>query len=195
MLATRHACGAIWLLCRDVTLNYLGYLIHFRRAFTWDPWPVPWSGVPNSVTSNKEHSLIKHGIEPFLECSSKGDKRFSAFHARLRGRGNRSIEEIYQAAKIFQDGSTGLDWRAAKGKTAVNMDEVRSLYSTLWDEYVAENPDLLTIVLEASGVSDIFGQQGHACQATELWRIRDAALARLRVPQESVSAKRRWFVR
>ena len=120
--------------------------------------------------------MIRHGAAPYLECSSHGDQRFSAFRARIRARGGRSIEEIYQAAKVFADGTTGLSWREAKGRTAVNMDEVRALYGRLWDEYVAENPALLGVLTAASGLSDKFGQAGHACQATELWRIRCAAL-------------------
>jgi hypothetical protein len=120
--------------------------------------------------------MIQHGTAPFLECSSRGDRRFSAFAARIKSRGNKSIEEIYQAAKVFADGSTGLSWREAKGKRAVNADEVRALYSVLWDEYVAENPNLLAVLTEATGLQDLFGQAGHACQATELWRIRCAVL-------------------
>jgi hypothetical protein len=116
--------------------------------------------------------MVRHGEPPFLECSSKGDKRFSAFHARLRCMEGRSIEDLYQGAKVFADGSTGLSWREAKGKAPVNTDEVRELYSALWDAYIDENPELLAVLKAASGLSDIFGQPGHACQATELWRIR-----------------------
>jgi len=117
--------------------------------------------------------MIQHGLAPFLECSSKGDKRFSAFYARIRSRGNRSIESIYQAAKVFEGGKTNLSWREAKGKKAKNMAEVNALYSRLWDEYIAENPELAALLCSVSGLSDIFGQKGHACQATELWRIRE----------------------
>lgn len=117
--------------------------------------------------------MIRHGSPPFLECSSQGDKRFSAFSARLRGRAGRSIEEIYQAAKVFEDGRTGLSWREAKGQQAVNQAEVAVLYSQLWDEYIAEHPELLDLLLLAEGLSDRFGQPGHCCQATELWRIRE----------------------
>ena len=117
--------------------------------------------------------MISHGSPPFLECSSAGDRRFSAFHARIRSRGGATIEEIYQAAKVFEDGSTGLDWRSAKGRRAVNRAEVSALYSRLWDEYVEENPELLDVLRAASGLSDKFGQNGHVCQATELWRIRN----------------------
>lgn len=116
--------------------------------------------------------MIKHGIAPFLECSTKGDKRFSAFCARINARDNKSIEEIYQAAKIFDDGTTGLTWREAKGRRAVNTEELQCLYSKLWDEYIGEHQELIAILCEASGLSDLFGQSGRVCQATELWRIR-----------------------
>lgn len=118
--------------------------------------------------------MIRHGVAPFLECSSKGDKRFSAFYARVKGRGNRSIEEIYQAAKRFPDGSTGLSVKDAKGRHATNSEDVAELYAELWNEYISENAFLIPTLISASGLSDIFGQGGHVCQATELWRIRSA---------------------
>jgi hypothetical protein len=117
--------------------------------------------------------MVRFGTAPFLECSSRGDKRFSAFYARLRAHGNRSIEEVYQAAKVFPDGSTGLGWRAAKGKTCVNIEAMRVLYASLWDCYLQENPELLAVLQSTPGLSDMFGQSGHACQAEELWRIRN----------------------
>jgi len=114
--------------------------------------------------------MIKHGEPPYLECSSRGDPRFSAFYAYVDGY---SIEDQYQAFKVFEDGSTGLGWRAAKGKVAVNMKEAHERYSALWDQYIDERPELLAVLKAASGLSDMFGQPGHACQATELWRIRN----------------------
>lgn len=114
--------------------------------------------------------MIQHGEPPYLECSSRGDKRFSAFYARINGR---SIEELYQANKIFEDGSTGLSWREAKGKRAINQEECAAYYSHLWNQYIKENPHLLLVLQNASGLSDMFGQPGHCCQATELWRIRN----------------------
>lgn len=116
--------------------------------------------------------MIRHGTAPFLECSSKGDRRFSAFSARLRVCYGNSIENLYQGAKIFADGSTGLDWRTAKGKLPANIDDVRAYYSALWDAYIIENPHLIPVLVATTGLSDIFGQPGSACQATELWRIR-----------------------
>lgn len=117
--------------------------------------------------------MVRHGQAPYLECSSRGDKRLSAFYARFPARNNKSIEEIYQGSKIFEDGSTGLTPKQAKGRKAVNQSECAVLYGLLWDEYIEENPDLLKVIKAASGLSDMFGQDGHCCQATELWRIRN----------------------
>lgn len=115
--------------------------------------------------------MLRVGTPPYYECSSKGDKRFSAFWARLKCLGNKSIEEVYQASKVFEDGSTGLSWREAKGRKPVNADEVRKLYSELWDEYFKENPELYEVIADKTGFSDIYGQAGHACQAEEIYRI------------------------
>lgn len=112
--------------------------------------------------------MIRFGNPPYLECSSKGDRRFSAFYARINGR---SIEETYQSCKIFVD-EVFTDWRLAKGKKCSNQEYVRKLYGELWDRYISEHPELLAVLKSASGLSDIFGQPGHACQAEELWRIR-----------------------
>lgn len=115
--------------------------------------------------------MIRHGIPPYYECSSKGDKRFSAFYARIRGRGNKTIESLYQAFKVFENGVTGLSISEAKGKKAVNQVEAAQFYSQLWDEYFMENPDLLELILQRTGFSDIFGQPNSCCQATEIYRI------------------------
>lgn len=114
--------------------------------------------------------MIRHGNPPYLECSSKGDKRFSAFYAEISGI---TIEERYQRFKILEDGTTGNSWKYAKGKRAVNQEEATSFYALIWDTYIEQNPHLLQVLKEASGLSDIFGQEGHCCQATELWRIRN----------------------
>lgn len=120
--------------------------------------------------------MIRHGQPPYLECSSHGDRRFSALYARIRGRGNKSIEELYQAAKVFEVNGkmvSDLPWREAKGRRAVNASTCALLYRRLWREYIAENPHLLEVLRTASGLSDKFGQAGHCCQATELWLIRN----------------------
>lgn len=113
--------------------------------------------------------MIRIGYPPYLECSSKGDKRFSAFYAKVNGK---SIEEQYQAAKVFEDGSTGLSWREAKGRMCINPVEVSKLYKELWKQYLLANPSLIRGLKQATGLSDIFGKEGHNCQAITLWQLR-----------------------
>jgi len=120
--------------------------------------------------------MVECGNPPYLECSTQGDKRFSPFCARIEARNARTIETLYQAAKVFKDGSTGLSIQQAKGRKAVNLEELKALYSQLWDEYMAENPHLLPVLKAQSGLSDMFGRPGKCCQATELWRIRCESL-------------------
>ena len=103
--------------------------------------------------------MVRHGVFPFLECSSRGDRRFSAFCAMVNGK---TIEEQYQAFKIFE------------GRKAVNQEEAAKYYSKLWDRYILDHPELLEVLKKSSGLQDTFGQEGHCCQATELWRIRNA---------------------
>lgn len=116
--------------------------------------------------------MLKFGSPPFLECSSAGDRRFSAFYAAPRSLDGKSIEVAYQGVKVFTDGSTGLGWRSAKGRKAVNQEECAALYEKLWREWVEEQ-NLLPVLKAASGLSDRFGQEGHVCQAEVLWRIRN----------------------
>ncbi|KXV00156.1 hypothetical protein AD929_13215 [Gluconobacter potus] len=125
--------------------------------------------------------MLRYGTEPFLECSTRGERRLSPYNARLKDSGGRTIEELYQARKVFKDGRTGLSPADAKafqklGHRATNYEECQALFSRLWDQYLQENPHLLRLLTQASGISDMFGQRGNTCQATELWRIRCAAL-------------------
>ena len=119
--------------------------------------------------------MLRRGTAPFLECSTRGDKRFSAFCARPSSLGGRSIEEAYQGMKRFADGTTGLNWRQAKGRNPINRAECVTAYDQWWKEYIAEN-NYLSILQSASGLSDIFGREGSVCQADVLWRIRNGQL-------------------
>ena len=116
--------------------------------------------------------MIKHGTLPYLECSSRGDKRFSAFYARPKSLKGKSIEEAFQGMKILENGDTNLHWRQAKGKKAINQQECHEACVKWWKEWVDEQ-NLLPILKKASGLSDMFGQIGHTCQATILWEIRN----------------------
>ena len=117
--------------------------------------------------------MIYRGEPPYLECSTRGDKRFSPFYAIVNGK---SIENQYQAAKILEDGTTGHDWRSAKGKKAVNIEYCRELYIKLWRQYLDEHPELYKVLADQTGLSDMFGQKGNTCQAIVLWDLRNEYL-------------------
>lgn len=116
--------------------------------------------------------MLRFGIAPYLECSSRGDKRFSAFYARIEFRGGKTIEELYQNFKLFPGMVQGLPIKEAKGRHPINMDACRAFYSQLWDEYFREHPELLLVIKDYNGFSDVFGQEGHVCQAAEIHRIK-----------------------
>lgn len=70
------------------------------------------------------------------ECSSRGDRRFSAFYARLSD--GLSIEEHYQC------GIKGYpDMKSGKGKPplkAYSRDELWQAYLSLWKRWAADHP-------------------------------------------------------
>ena len=102
--------------------------------------------------------MLTRGSAPFLECSSRGEKRLSAFYARPRSLNGRSIEDAYQGMKKFEDGSTNLHWRAAKGRRAINSAECAAAYTRWWQEYISEHPDLLALIRSAPG--HVHGRDG-----------------------------------
>lgn len=77
------------------------------------------------------------------EVSSHGDKRFSAFNAKLSD--GRSIEQWYQCdIKGYQPGGT--NWRLGKGKPPLKQftkDELYYAYLALWQEWAKSNRQLL----------------------------------------------------
>lgn len=72
--------------------------------------------------------MLTFGQPKILECSSRGDKRFSALYARIRWRNHRTIEDVYQSYKVFEGNVSGLSIKDAKGKRPINMDACRILY-------------------------------------------------------------------
>lgn len=57
----------------------------------------------------------------------------------------------------------------------LNYEECESAYIKWWREWLNEQC-LWPIINEATGVSDMFGQIGHICQATVLWKLRNGEL-------------------
>lgn len=90
------------------------------------------------------------------ECSSKGDKRFSALFAKLPD--GRTIEEHYQCdIKGYNPGGT--NWRDYKGKPALDPEtNLWEEYLNLWWEWAELNPELIEdLRIRCNGVlSDMF---------------------------------------
>lgn len=101
-----------------------------------------------------------------LECSSRGDRRFSALFAKVTIKGKeKSIEEWYQDAKRTPEGK-----RAGKGKPfAYIIDpftgdklparDAPDLYRGLWITYLSKNPDLVDYAAQFDAFSDCFQKQ------------------------------------
>lgn len=106
-----------------------------------------------------------------LECSSKGDKRFSAFYANVSVFGrNTNIERHYQSSKRFIDKTI----IKAKGKTPdyivldgfiFDIKYLTPFYKLLWCKYLDENPDLVEYAKQFDDYNDIFKGKSINCQA------------------------------
>ena len=81
------------------------------------------------------------------EISSKGDKRFSAFSAKIKCFDNLTIEVLYQCTDFGKGNDPiGLDWRKGKGFPPANRkspEELYKGYKQLWTFWMAENIDLV----------------------------------------------------
>lgn len=109
-----------------------------------------------------------------LECSSKGDKRYSAFYARVKIFGKTdSIENHYQLAKRFNDYAPET-FRDAKGKIPThfhlngvdcNVKYLSSFYKMLWVMYLDKSPTLVQYASRFDDYNDIFKGKSINCQA------------------------------
>lgn len=90
------------------------------------------------------------------EVSSLGDKRFSAFHARLKD--GRSIEEHYQCDIKGYDLS-GTNWRLGKGKPpldkSISKKQLFDSYKALWKECSNDHQNLLDELYQVIGPNGI----------------------------------------
>lgn len=109
-----------------------------------------------------------------LECSSKGDKRFSAFYARVTAFGVfDSIENHYQLSKRFGD-FVPSSWRDAKGKNPTHielsgkqhdLEMLSQWYKLLWVRYLDNNTHLVEYASQYDEFNDIFKGKSINCQA------------------------------
>jgi hypothetical protein len=113
-----------------------------------------------------------------LECSSKGDKRFSAFYAHVTmWNVEASIEEHYQLCKRFETPYGVIapkTIKEAKGRQPIHIELNHKEYSTefltpyykmLWLRYLDIHPELVTHALQFDGFNDMFKGKSINCQA------------------------------
>lgn len=116
-----------------------------------------------------------------LECSSVGDKRFSAFFARVKIDGVLdSIENHYQKAKILPSGRLPKDWRDGKGSKYIgfhirgmNLDRkyLPMFYDYMWYKYLKLNPSYVEFLKGFDGYSDKFSKRNITSQDKSIAKI------------------------
>ena len=110
-----------------------------------------------------------------LECSSKGDKRFSAMYARIElcGRWD-TIESHYQLAKRFGTSPPPTHWKQCKGRRPTHfvwnginlpLTKLTDFYNYLWSLYLDANPHLVGYLTQFSSFTDCFARSGCNNQA------------------------------
>lgn len=109
-----------------------------------------------------------------LECSSKGDDRFSAFGAVVEVLGKRDlIERHYQLAKRFGN-FVPSTIKEAKGKKPTHFElggksfDVKYLsayYSLMWVKYLDAHPELVAYARQFDEFTDMFRGKSVNCQA------------------------------
>lgn len=118
-------------------------------------------------------------MEKILECSSKGDKRFSALYAEVSVFGKKdTIENHYQLSKrlLSSDGILFIpkDIKEIKGKQPIFFEingkkfdilHLTAYYSLLWVKYLDDNKELVSYAQDFDDFSDIFRGKSVNCQS------------------------------
>lgn len=109
-----------------------------------------------------------------LECSSKGDKRYSAFYAKTTVFNKYdSIENHYQLSKRFGN-IVPNTWRDSKGRKPthfningkdIDVKYLSSFYKLLWCKYLDEHPELVEHAKQFDEFNDMFKGNSINCQA------------------------------
>lgn len=114
-----------------------------------------------------------------LECSSRGDKRFSALWAKVEIFGvTDTIENHYQLSKRFET-LMGVEvpqhWKDAKGKKpsffevdgqVFDLKHLDKFYSLMWVKYLDNHPELVRYARQFDDYNDMFKSKNSiVCQA------------------------------
>lgn len=127
-------------------------------------------GIPCQEFKNMDETVITD--LNILECSTKGDKRFSSFYAYVNVFGHgATIEHHYQSCKRFNDPSI----KNPKGRepdyieiVGLKLDKkyLTPYYKLLWVEYLDKHPELVQYASKFDDFHDIFRSYNSTnCQA------------------------------
>lgn len=108
-----------------------------------------------------------------LECSSRGDKRFSAFYAKIRINGVlNSIEGHYQSVKRRYTGNFIVTCRKGEKVDIIIINNKKlepkfltPFYKLMWVDYLNANPDLVEYAKTYDDFNDMFKGKAINCQA------------------------------
>lgn len=104
-----------------------------------------------------------------LECSSRGDKRFSAMYAKI---GDETIEGVFQSRKLGANGRPVGKGRKPvyvliNGERHEDISLLSELYYALWHHYLTKRPRLIAVLEEYDGYTDMFDKSGRTWLKTE----------------------------
>lgn len=126
----------------------------------------------------KEETVVSKKV---LECSSRGDKRFSAMYARVEYMGKvDTIENHYQNCKRFIVDGEYVQVENPKGKPvdgAMVFDELYDtnmltlFYKWLWVKYMGAHPELVEYARGFDDYNDMFKGKAINCQADVIREI------------------------
>jgi len=106
-----------------------------------------------------------------LECSSKGDKRFSAMYAKVNAFGVMdTIENHYQQSKRNATGQPVKKGQPVDhvvlNRRQFSAEMLTQWYRLLWIKYLSQNPDLIEYASQFDEFTDMFrGKNTINCQA------------------------------
>lgn len=130
-----------------------------------------------------------------LECSSKGDKRFSALYAKITVNGKlTTIEKAYQQSKVYfidREYVHAKDFKQAKhwqyqghksvefsvGNKIFAVKYLSSWYKALWYKYLTDNECLIDIINQYDNFHDCFKNANTInCQADIIQQVKDKGI-------------------
>lgn len=126
-----------------------------------------------------------------LECSSRGDRRFSALYAEVSFCKNwDTIENHYQNCKRDRYGNKAGKGRKVEYVLLKNKKFspacLTDLYYALWFVYLSNHKELIPIINQYDVFTDMFRGHCKNCQADVIRKVRYEGLESLRIYYENI---------